>query len=251
MGIVRPPWITKEWFFKYTFNYCDHFGDKKLLSKVCKVCADDERRIVKYKLKDVALDFKKASVLLEKGAKKFNIDLSKLPDYEKNTPEPETYPLYRVVEKYSRIVQKLIDIISPIARKTRIKLLFMTNDCLEHSQHYIIAKIGRAFSSRREEEGDPFLQEVHDGETSAFLAYLAIQRNVKALVALSRFFKMMEIGSIRSRETFLEFADVSQDLAEQIKLEFFPDYFLEIEELGCEEYDAVFDSVQEQPKLIN
>jgi hypothetical protein len=41
MGIVQPPWVSKKWFEDATFNYCDHFGDKKELALMCKVCKDE------------------------------------------------------------------------------------------------------------------------------------------------------------------------------------------------------------------
>ena len=49
MGVIKPPWISQEWFRKCPFNYCDHFGDKKLLATVCKICKEDIERVEKYK----------------------------------------------------------------------------------------------------------------------------------------------------------------------------------------------------------
>jgi len=49
MGIIRPPWISREWFAQGPFNYCDHFGNKLLLATVCKICDDELKRDMLYK----------------------------------------------------------------------------------------------------------------------------------------------------------------------------------------------------------
>lgn len=49
MGVVKPPWVSKDWFAQCPFNYCDHFGEKEILATVCKICKDELNRLKLYK----------------------------------------------------------------------------------------------------------------------------------------------------------------------------------------------------------
>ena len=120
MGIIRPPWISREWFAQGPFNYCDHFGNKLLLATVCKICDDELKRDMLYKkagknpndwnnvFKDVVESLAKVRKMLEKDAKRLGIDLSNLPDDYDEGPEPESYPIYRLIRKYGDRVEKII-----------------------------------------------------------------------------------------------------------------------------------------------
>ena len=119
MGIIRPPWISREWFVQCPFNYCDYFGNKLLLSTVCKICADELKRKRLYKkagkdpndlenvFKEVAENLAKVRKMLEADAKRLGIDLNNLPDDYDEGPEPENYPIYRLISKYGDKVEKI------------------------------------------------------------------------------------------------------------------------------------------------
>lgn len=245
---MRPPWISKRWFNKCPFNYCDHFGNKERLATVCKICKEDIKRIDRYikegkdpyawenVFKDIAKDLAETMKLLYEGAKKWGIDLDSLPD--KEIPEPprsDTYPIYRLVTKYSDGLRAIIKELEVVPIKTDTELLEKAVDVLAHSEHYIVAKIGRALSSRWRWKDDPMMNDVHDDKTSALLAFIAIERNSRALLALS---KHKPLSHLRTRH--LKLAKLSLQLCNVIKEEFFPKYRLDYEEFGAEETDSYF-----------
>lgn len=246
MGVIRPPWVSKSWFDKCPFNYCDHFGNQKLLAIICKICKEDLKRKEfykklgvdpydwKYVFKDMRDDLAKVHKMLEKEAKRLGIDLDNLEDIEE-PPGPETYPIFKLVKKYGDQVEKIIKNLQVIPINADLNLVMKTVDVLSHSRHYIIAKIGRSLSSRWEGEKDP-RDDLNDSKTSALFAYVAIERNSRALLALSKHKPLKEL-----KEKFIKFAAVSLDIAEVIKEEFFPKDKLIYKELGCEEYDRLFD----------
>lgn len=248
MGVIRPPWISKEWFSKCPFNYCDHFGEKEMLAHVCKICAEDIKRIEKYKkqgrdpydiknvVKDMAANFKKVRIMIEKDAKRFGIDLNDIPDdYEDEAPEPESYPIFNLVRRYSNRIQKIIDQLQVIPIDTDLSLVEKVVDVLSHSRHFIIAKTARALNSRFEEQKDPFMEELADSKTAAFFAYVAIERNSRALRALAKHKPLSQ-----QKEKHLKQALISLHMAEMIREDFFKDYDLTYKEFGCEEYDEYF-----------
>lgn len=241
MGVIRPPWVSKDWFSQCPFNYCDHFGDQKLLSSVCKVCKEDLKRIEKYKLegkdphdlknvfKDVGENLANALIMVAKQAKEMGIDLDNLPD----PPEPppyESYPIFNTVSNYGKKVEKTITALQEVPVDADMDLVMKTVDALSHSRHYIIAKIGRATHSRWDEEQDPD-DELDDSKTSAFLAYIAIERNSRALIALSRHKSLAYL-----KQKHLKLAQTSLRLCEAIKEEFFPEDKLVYEEFGQIDY---------------
>ena len=80
MGVIKPPWVSKKWFNKTPFNYCDHFGDEEKLTTVCKICKEEIERLEKYKkegrdpydlenvLEDVGKDLALVMAMLSKKA---------------------------------------------------------------------------------------------------------------------------------------------------------------------------------------
>lgn len=255
MGVIRPPWISKEWFSKCPFNYCDHFGDKQLLATICKICKDDLKRDEFYKksgkdpydwknvFEDLADSLAQVHKMIEKDAKRLGIDLNNLPDEEDEAPPHESYPIFNLVGKYGDQVERIINGFKEVPTDTDIQLTMKAVDALSHSRHYILAKVGRALSSRWEEQKDPS-DDLDDSKTSAFLAYIAIERNSRALITLSRH-KSLRL----SKEKFLRFAKVSLGMCEMIREEFFPQERLTYEDFGCEEYDKIFDLPNISKKL--
>ncbi|MBI4084579.1 MAG: hypothetical protein HY431_01595 [Candidatus Levybacteria bacterium] len=248
MGVIKPSWISKRWFDQCPFNYCDHFGDQELLATVCKICKDDIQRKKLYAkagkdpydlknvFQDMADSFAETHRLLEKMAKEQGIDLNDLSDVpEDDAPGPETYPLYHLTMQYSKSVRQTISMLYAKSATKQSELAEKAMDVLAHSEHYILAKLARAFHSLWEEQKDREDYGLYDSKTSAFLAYLAIVRNKKALHAIARH------PSFQSKKKqYKNFAIASEELARLIREKFFPRKKLRYREFGCEEYYACF-----------
>lgn len=245
MGVIRPPWVSKSWFDRCPFNYCDHFGNQELLTTVCKICKEELKRKDfhkkagkdpydwQYVFKDLGDDLAKVHKMLEKEANRLGIDLNNLDDVEE-APKPETYPIFNLMRRYGDRVEKIIKSLQAVPIDTDLELTIKAVDVLSHSRHYVIAKTGRALSSRWEEEKDP-QDDLYDSKTSALFAYVAVERNSRALLALSKHKSLRTL-----REKLIKFAAISLDLAQFIKEEFFPKDKIIYKELGCEDYDKLF-----------
>lgn len=237
MGAIRPPWISKEWFSQCPFNYCDHFGDKELLATVCKICKEELDRLKEYRKRgedpydmknvfsDVGKDLAKAMAMVAKKAQEMGIDLDNLPD-EPEPPPHESYPIFNTVNKYANRVERTIRALQVISLNTNLELAAKTINVLSHSRYYIIAKIGRALSSRWEEAKDP-AEDLDDSKTSAFFAYIAIERNARAFISLSSHKQLKEM-----KKQHLKLTKLSLDMCEAIRKEFFPKEKLDYEEFG-------------------
>ncbi|MBI2613995.1 MAG: hypothetical protein HYW62_04465 [Candidatus Levybacteria bacterium] len=237
MGVIRPPWVSKEWFSQCPFNYCDHFGEKKLLAAICKICKDEIKRLKLYKragkdpydmknvFSDIGKDLAKALAMVTKKAQEMGIDIDNLPD-EPEPPPHESYPIFIAIEKYAKRVEKSIRELQAVSLGTNFESLIKAINVFSHSRYYIVAKIGRALSSRWEEAKDP-QDDLDDSKTSAFLAYIAIDRNSKAFLSLAQQKPLMSM-----RIKYLKLAELSLSLCELIRDEFFPDDKLEYEEFG-------------------
>jgi len=257
MGMIRPPWISKDWFSQCPFNYCDHFGDKKVLAKVSKICKEEAGRIEKYRklgkdpyvweniFKDVAENFARTMVMLRRDAKRLGIDLDNIPDRDEEELVHEDFPIYRVVYGYGEMVQQLINKLFPLSDKYRLEQLSKTVDVMSHSRLYVVVKTARALNGKYLREDNEISRELADSKTSAFFAYIAIQRNIKSTLALSH-----QVKNYFQKEKFLEFSLLSQEVAEQLRQEFFPDDNLIYREIGYEEYDQIF-SEQPPKQLLN
>lgn len=113
---------------------------------------------------------------------------------------------------------------------TDMQLVVKAADAFSHSRHYVIAKIRRALSSRWEEAKDPD-DDLDNSKTSAFLAYVAIERNSKAFLSLAWH---KPLKSMRVKH--LKLAKLSLNLCEFIKDDFFPNEELEYEEFGYHDF---------------
>ena len=243
MGIIKPPWISDEWFKQCPFNYCDHFGDKEKLSLVCRICREEEAHIQRCKeqgidpydprvvLKVVDQNFKKAMRLIENDAKRLGIDLTDMPEEpERKEKDIMSLKIYKLAEKYGNHVHQIINYIGKHAFSLNDDIMVKTIDALSHSRFYVNAKIYRALGSAQEELDDPD-DDLFDSKTSAFLAYIAVERNVRAILFLTR---SMKASPLKRR--LLEFADISVEFAELIRHGFFALDDLVYEEFGAEEY---------------
>lgn len=221
-------------------------GKKENLATICKICEEEINKIERYRkegkdpytwenvFKDVASDLVESMRLIYEGARKWGIDLDSLPDEkEPEPPRSDTYPIYRLITKYSDRVREITKELEVVPMETDMNLLEKAVDILAHSEHYIIAKIGRALNSRWRWRNDPIMDDVHDDKTSAFLAFVAIERNSRALLALS---KHKPLSHLRTK--CLKLAKLSLKLCEVTKEEFFPKDKLNYEEFGAEEINS-------------
>lgn len=242
MGVIRPPWVSKEWFAQCPFNYCDHFGDKELLASVCKICKEEIEREERYTkegkdpydmknvLRDIGKDLALAMTMVSKKAREMGIDIDNIPDEEDSEPPHESYPMFNTIKKYGDKIENAIKNLEIIPINADTHLVLKTVDVLSHSRYYIIAKIGRALSSRWDEAKYPE-DDLDDSKTSAFLAYIAIERNSSAFLALSSHKPLVAL-----KKKYLELAHASLVVCELIKEEFFQHDKLEYEEFGYSEF---------------
>lgn len=244
MGVIRPPWIDKKWFTSCPFNYCDHFGDKNKLAKICRICRDEIDRIEEYRkkgedpydwnnvFKDVFEDLAITMQMISKQAAEMGIDLN-------NIDESEDYPevdrknnlTYKIVTHYGDEVSNILKILEIVPSDVDKTLIFKAADVLAHSRSYVGAKIYRALSSKLREDREPF-DDLFDSKTSAFFAYIAVERNSRALLALSKHKPLREY-----KRKFLSLAKLSLEICDIIKTEFFPKDKLIYQEYGCDDYN--------------
>lgn len=224
MGVVKLPWVDQDWFIRTPFNYCDHFGDKKILAKMCLVCHEEVERRKRYK--ELGLDpydlktvFREVAESLIETSTKLRKKAEELGD---TCPPIESFPIFRIVVEYGNEIGKLILQLQPEVETEKNKKLVTIIEVLAHSRFYVGAKIGRAIDSRWEEQKDPQLPD--DSKTSAFFAYLAIKRNCLVLKSLGINIQLLEI---------------SHELCQLIRKEFFPNEKVEYKEWGCEYLESI------------
>lgn len=247
MGVVKPPWITEEWFAKCPFNYCDHFGDIEVLVEFCKICKEGlkfklEQRDIEedfYNIKFVSQEeaenaFEKKELRKEK-AKKLNTEMIDWYDEYDFKPPAEIHLIFNLAKNYGDYVEKIVENLFLVPIDSNKILIEKSLDCLLHSRSYVFVKVRRALSSRWEEKDRPIMSELADSKTSALFSYMAVKRNSKALLALSKHKPLKYL-----KEKHLKFAALSIDLAEMISQEFFPNCKLDYEEVGCDSYNEIF-----------
>ena len=237
MGLIKPPWISEKWFKQTPFNYCDHFGDKAALAQVCKICLDEiewqeqclnegkDPYDMKVVFKKVIETFATVHAMLQKDLERMGIDVENIPD-SPESPAPETHRIYNVVASYGNQIEKAIQNLQHIPLEADEKLVETALSALAHSRHYAQVKIARAVDSRIEDRGDPE-DELHDAKTSALFAFIAVERNSRALLALAGHKPLREL-----RKNHLRLAKQSIIVSQLIQEEFFPDQELEFEEYG-------------------
>lgn len=245
MGVIRPPWVSKDWFSQCPFNYCDHFGDKEVLATVCKICKDEPQREklykkagkdphdLKYVFQDVADSLAQTMKMIQEKAKEMGVDLDNRDDVEE-PPPPEKDPIFNLIKKYGDKIDRAIKELYFLPVDTDKYLIEKALDVLSHSRHYIIAKTARALSSRWEEQRDSE-DDLFDSKTSAFLAYIAMERNSRAFLTLSKHRPLLEL-----KQEHLKLASLSIKMVDLLKEEFFPQDKLNYSEFGCDSYNEVF-----------
>lgn len=238
MGIIKPPWISREWFEKFPFNFCDHFGDQALLATKCKICKQELARKIEYEqqgvdpydmqniYQDLAENFTNVKNMLTEDMERMGIDpddLSEIPDLE---PPKESFPIAKLVSKYCKQVGKLLEKLEEIPLDQHDENLQNCLAALAHSRLYALVKIYRALHSLQDQD-----DQTQDSKTSAFLAYIALERNSRALMALAKYNRLAFM-----KAWLLEFAMVTIEVAEGVQSLFFPDEELVYEEFGSVEF---------------
>ena|SRR3990167_4363032 len=255
MGVIKPPWVSQKWFRQCPFNYCDHFGNKQRLAEVCRICQDEleyHARCVregkdpydmKNVFKEIGDNFAKIMAMIQEEAERMGIDLNNLDDDYEEPPPSKIYPVYRLIAKYGYQVGSIIKNLSEIPIDADVELVSKAIDVFSHSRHYVIAKISRALSSRWTEEKDTE-DDTEDSKTSALFAYMAIERNSRAALALAKHKALKDL-----KQKHLKFAKLSIELAQIVKREFFPKYKLNFREFGAEDYDHYFELASQNDHL--
>lgn len=248
MGVVHPPWVSDKDYKSTPFNYCDHFGDQKELSLECKICKDDikwrekctregkDPNDIGEALKEVGKKFALVKEMVQRDAKKRGIDLdASLDEPTKKPPSAKRYKIYKLICKYGDKIHSVLKDLEEVPSHANIKVILKAIDVLAHSRTYMIVKIARALNSRWEEQRDSDFAVVNDSKTSALLAYMAIERNSRALYWLANQ-KPLSV----TRRKYLKLAKISIDLLEIIQDEFFEGIEPEYKEFGCDSYNKLF-----------
>lgn len=241
MGVVRPPWIDKEWFDKCPYNYCDHFGDEEFLATICKICRDTRNE----KMPEIDNNWEpqqteQSRFRLEKGTVSEHIDVLEGDD----DFTAAVNKLLSFLARYSNNTQKIINVLWCIPDSQKTELIKKALDVLSHSRHYASVKIRRGYASFLEEQESSISEEISDSKTSAFFAYIAVERNSRVFLALAR------EGVISPLEdNYFDLADISLNLMDFIQKVFFPREKIKYNDVGCEEYDQCF--AGKQRKLEN
>lgn len=239
MGVIKSSFIDDKWLAKCPFNYCDHFGDKKTLQRICIVCAEcdalyDEKKLIEYS----ALDCLKELTKRRKHQGKDRVSNSqKLGDIKISRGEKlphKFYPIYHLAEVYSEKVNLVLLLLKPNIRRVNEEVAEKCVDSLFHSEHYVVVKTIRAISSQQEELKNPAFRDISDAKTSALFAYVAAERNSRALLRLAREKNLSNI-----RNDLLKFSKDSLSFMDSLQAAFFEEEPV-YEEIGCESYDKCF-----------
>jgi hypothetical protein len=237
MGVVRPSWITVEWFAQCPYNYCDHFGDKSILARVCQFCLEDLVRDkrpsslqqldpfnIQFLIIDIPKEVSKILVDIDNAKEKLGLTLE---ERRINLSEDQfgNFAIYKVALEYGYLVEEIMHLIESFPKIKNRELA----EALSHSRYYVQVKISRALSSKNEEQKNPTI-DLFDSKTSALFAYLAAMRNSQETI---KFVEKAGI-SLLIKKQLLEFALTSIKIAELIRNQFFP-LELTFEQLDLEE----------------
>lgn len=218
---------------------------------MCKICKDNIERKERLRregkdpnswdevFKEVGKNLALTMTMIQRDAKRLGVDLSKVEDEpDSREIQPRRYRIYRIIEKYGSWVEKAIKDLEFVSRDTNINLLKRAIDVFSHSRFYAQVKIHRALASCKEEKDDEISQELADSKTSALLAYLAVDRNSRTFFRLANHKPLAHL-----RKKFLRLTKVSNEVAELIQSEFYPEDKFEIKEFGCDSYNRIFKKI--------
>ena len=94
----------------------------------------------------------KTLAMITEEAKRMGIDLDKIEDNNEEPPDYQRNPIFKLVLRYGLKVEAVIKNLSEVPVDSNGELLIKAVDAFSHSRHYVIAKVGRAISSRWEEK---------------------------------------------------------------------------------------------------
>ncbi len=230
MGVIKPPW-EDALFEQYPFNYCDHFGDKSELVKICIICREtqrsDESDISSFSesTDDLAKVMRNlhASTEIIRARHAINFELNDLGD-----------KLYTVALNYGDQAKVIAEKLKVVPSSANKELVDMSIDALLHSENFVSSKVRRAITSFIRETDSPS-STAYDSKVSALLACVALERNAKAL------FKLYEHPPLYYlRSVLFSLSQLSLDLADQIHKIFFPKEELFYLEFGADSYNNCF-----------
>jgi hypothetical protein len=223
-GAVRPPWINKEDFYHLPFNYCDRWCERCDLTEICRVFQDEQKsrkKFIKqgkdpdsweYVFETVRDNLEKTMKLIEKGAKRWRIDLSKIDDSDyQPQPRPQKFPLYNLVEKFSKSLEKLLKNLEMVPIETDGRLVLENREVISHYRFLILAKTYRALTSKLEEDKDKDKDDqTFDSKTSAFIVVNGLMSISEALANLTKHRPLQPLKSrmVRLGKTSLDLAKV-------------------------------------------
>lgn len=236
MGAIKPPWISKEEFYRLPFNFCDRWCKRCNLTGICKVYQEDQKEREKaikegkdpdsweFAFEVIQKNFKETRKLLYEGAKKWGIDMKKI---EKEVAEemkkedftkPPAYqksPIYRTTLRLSHDLYQLLKELDVVPLETETERIKDDIEVLSFYRSLILAKTARSLSSEEREENYPEDLKTYDEKTSAFIVYHALDKISQALINLSKE-KTLDL----TRQKGLTIAKASINLAKTLSEKF-------------------------------
>jgi len=232
-GAVRPPWIDRATFLRTPFNFCDRWCERCELAEICRVFQKEQERRKRFiregknpdswecVFEAIRESLKEIRELLEKQTKELGIDLEKTNAPEEVLPKPNKSPLYRLANKFSKALEKLMDDLQVIPVEADENLVLESLEIISHYCHFLPVKIYRALASKLEEEKEDQNDDWRDSQVSAFLVINALLEVSNALADLAEHEPLNPL-----KEKLLRLEKISLELVEIIRGEF------GIEEIG-------------------
>ena len=226
-GALKPPWVSKEVFYRLPFNFCDRWCEKCGLTGICRVFKDEaksRRRFLKRGkdpdsmecvLERIKETFEKIDKLLEEDMKRLGIRPEDIDEGENSSfPNAEQSPLCRLTDKFSQKLEDLTGEAMIFLEETDQKIILDNFEIISHQRLLLPPKIYRATLSKWEEEKDKE-DTVFDSKTSAFIAINVLAEITEALLNLKEY-KVLK----PSWNKFLRLAKLSTELSVLIEEEF-------------------------------
>lgn len=205
MGAIRPPWVTKEDFYRTPFNYCDRWCERCQLTKICKAYQESERdrkRALRegndpdsweFTFEAMHKNFTKTMKLIKKGCKKWGIDWEEVTkfdekeftDYMREKDKLQKDALYHFSIKWSDHIGNFLKKFTDVPIETPLIKVLEAQDVLSWYVSLIPAKVYRALSSEQSKKGRSEEPCSYDDKTSAFIAYNGLVKVSEALVRLA------------------------------------------------------------------
>lgn len=238
MAVIRPPWVTKEDFYRTPFNFCNRWCERCQLINICKVYQEGERDkkraigegkdpnsweiVAEVMHKNIAKTMKH----LEKGAKKWGIDWEELnrfdeKEYQKFEEEQErlrNHPVQKRANRWSDHIHAFLNKFTEVPVEVPMTIAVEAQEVLSWYQPLVPAKIFRALDSNEREKGHPEELRSYDEKSSAFIAYNGL---IEVSYALMRLATEKSLRNVKNICLFL--SQESLDLAQLLSKTFYFD----------------------------